>query len=433
MKIIYLVLISLLASINITSCGGGGSSSTPAELNGQFIDSIVIGLRYETATTSGFTDAQGRFNYREGETVRFYVGDVFLGEASGQAIVTPIELVLSATDETHIQVQNIAIFLQSIDDDGIESNGINITRLTNDAAVEQTVDFTLSSGVFDTDGALQTLISNLTSVNGTARSLLSREQVVSALNTNLLALLVGDYQGTFSGDDTGSWTISIDSTGDITGQSVSDVYGTDTISGSVASNGESNISGMAGSSVFSGSFTRGGSVSGTWSDDDEDGGTFSGSRVFDATPEPDPGTGTNSGSLTISGGDSSVIGVLFSPNLDTAVVNDPSGQFSNIVFVTWFQNITSSAEIEIRSLQLVYDKNTGVATIGYFRATSQDINSDPTSFYTYSLSCEDDPQVCDSVTLNAVGKSIEFNGFNLPALGDDDATGTILLNGTLNW
>jgi len=280
-------LLLALISITLIACGGGGSGGSAgtsgggsgATVQGQFVDSIVIGLRYETPTTSGSTDGQGRFNYRAGETVRFFVGDVFIGEAAGQATITPVELVAGAVDENNTQVLNIAIFLQSIDDDGDESNGITITGLANDAAVGQAVDFTLASGVFDTDGAIQILVNSITAANGQARNMVSRVQAGNAFGANLLGLFTGVYQGTFRGDGAGTWTITVDASGIISGAVVSNAFGNDPVSGALSSSGQANMSGTVGTSVFSGSFTRDGGASGNWQDNEGGSGTFTGNRV----------------------------------------------------------------------------------------------------------------------------------------------------------
>ncbi len=276
----------LLASLILGACGGGSNGSSGANAGGvsgaasqgQFVDSIVIGLRYETPTGAGVTDAQGRFDYRSGETVRFFVGDIFIGETVGQAVVTPVELVAGAVDENDTRVLNIAIFLQSIDDDGIESNGIRITDLAHAAAVGQSVDFTLPAATFDADGALQILISAITAANGQARGMVPRAQARDAFARNLIGLLAGVYRGTFSGDDTGTWTATVDASGAITGVSTSDVFGADPISGSLDSSGQANITGTVGTAVFSGRFTRSGEASGSWRDDDGSTGTFTGRR-----------------------------------------------------------------------------------------------------------------------------------------------------------
>jgi len=438
-KVFFRIHLYLISLIILQACSdGSGTNTSSVDQQGTFIDSIVSGLRYESLSNSGFTDAQGNFRYREGELIRFFVGDIFIGESLGQEIITPIELVSGAIDETSTQVQNIIIFLQSIDIDGDESNGINITRLTNDAATGETVDFTLAAGTFEVDGALEILISDLTSVNGVSRSILPRIQVTAAFRANLIALFSGNYRGTFTGDDSGNWEVIIDNNGIITGQSTSITFGSEEVSGQVSSSGQTSIAGTTSSGVFSGVITRDGNISGTWLDDDGESGTFTGNRISDT---PLPGTGDNdsvpdinSGSLTISGDDSGNIGVSFAPNLNPVIINDPDGPTPNVVLVSWFQNITSSNEFEARNLQVVYNNETGeVLSVGYFRATSLDINSDPTSFYTYSFSCEDNQQACLSISLDITEKQVIFNNFNIFANGDNDATGSISFNGTLSW
>ena len=65
-KLQYLLLVGL--SIIFIACGGG-SSTTSSTSSGTFIDSKVIGLRYSTATQSGFTDINGAYKYKNGETI----------------------------------------------------------------------------------------------------------------------------------------------------------------------------------------------------------------------------------------------------------------------------------------------------------------------------------------------------------------------------
>jgi hypothetical protein len=89
-------------AVIVAACGGGGgggetpSASNPPSattLTGQFKDGNVAGLAYRTATRSGTTDADGRFEYLAGESVSFAVGGVALGSAPARAVVTPIDLV----------------------------------------------------------------------------------------------------------------------------------------------------------------------------------------------------------------------------------------------------------------------------------------------------------------------------------------------------
>jgi len=419
-----------IAPLFFTACGGGGGGGTAvgSEQQGQFFDSIVIGLYYETPTLSGFTDAQGRFSYRDGETIQFFVGDVLLGEAVGQSIITPVELVAGATDETNIQVQNIVMFLQTIDNDGDESNGITITNNASNAASGQSVDFSLAEGVFETDGAILALINTITMSNGTARPMVNRTLATDTFRSNLLGLFAGEYEGTFSGDDTGTWSVTISADGTIAGVSVSDMFGPDNISGSVSTNGQSIINGTVGTSVFSGNFSRVGSVSGTWLDTDASAGTFTGNRV---TVISLPGS---FGSLNITGNDANVIGAMFAPNLDPVVIKDTVFN-TGLVTVNWSQSIFTSTQFESRSMVFRFNENDGsLLSIIYTRLTATSANTAPTSFYSYLVDCVDDGPACASMVLDVPGQKVTFNNTSLMVdLGNNNATAAIVLNGLLNW
>jgi hypothetical protein len=112
-----------------TSGGGGGGSDNNDKNNstivvvsdGQFIDGPVEGLRYVSGELSGNTGRQGEFQYEQDQPVRFYIGDILLGEATrGKPVITPLDLVENGTIDTPAVI-NIARLLQSLDaipDDG---------------------------------------------------------------------------------------------------------------------------------------------------------------------------------------------------------------------------------------------------------------------------------------------------------------------------
>lgn len=106
-------------------------TNEPTVLTGVFKDGAVEGLTFETATQSGTTNGNGEFSYVEGETVTFKIGELVLGSATGQDLITPITLAqtldANATIENPVS-QNIAALLQTLDIDGDESNGITITE-----------------------------------------------------------------------------------------------------------------------------------------------------------------------------------------------------------------------------------------------------------------------------------------------------------------
>ena len=184
----------------VSSDGGGGGGTEgggTVTSTGIFVDSPVEGLRYVTNSLEGQTDAGGRFNYRPGETVQFYVGDILIGAATGALELSPIDLVTGARNESHPTVTNIARFLQTIDDDGNPRNGIRITEVVADLARGQSTNFNQSISAFENDGAVQVLVTSLTSATPAgARSLVPVSIAQSHLRSSLLSLLEGAWAGT---------------------------------------------------------------------------------------------------------------------------------------------------------------------------------------------------------------------------------------------
>ena len=76
--------------IVLTACGGGsgiGGSDDPgggedvlAPGTGRLGPFPIAGLSFETATHAGVTDARGTFTFEPGETIRFFLGDIDIGE-----------------------------------------------------------------------------------------------------------------------------------------------------------------------------------------------------------------------------------------------------------------------------------------------------------------------------------------------------------------
>lgn len=129
----------------ITACGGGGgssssSSSSGAVKTGYFIDSPVKGLHYSTATQSGVTDSNGSFTYKSGETVTFKIGNVVIGSAVGNSLVTPLTL-NQETDLSNVSTKtaNVARILQTLDS-GSSGSYIDIPSSLDTLTVDN-VDF----------------------------------------------------------------------------------------------------------------------------------------------------------------------------------------------------------------------------------------------------------------------------------------------------
>ena len=101
----------------------GGSSSDSEQRNGlviviqdgQLVDAPVEGVRFESGTLSGVTGPNGEFQFEDGATVAFFIGDIPLGGAvPGKALVTPLDLVPGGNIDTPAVI-NIARLLQSLD------------------------------------------------------------------------------------------------------------------------------------------------------------------------------------------------------------------------------------------------------------------------------------------------------------------------------
>jgi len=313
------LIVTLSIFLVLTACGGGSedenNDSTP--VTGEFIDSAVEGLSYKTETQSGLTDSEGKFIYIPGETVTFSIGDIVLGSAKGEAVITPVSLVTGAEDENNEMVVNIARVLQTLDKDGDPDNGILIDELVRTQAISKAIDFTLSSNDFEDNGDIQTLVSELTSSFGEAKALVSSSNAKLHLKKSILTNFSGIYYGTFSGDDSGKWAVSINKQGSITGKACSSAYPAVTVSGNIATNGSSTFSGTAGIATFTGSVSTSGKFTGTWVNAEGEDGNFTGSKdtaANDCETFEDSNTENtvDLGHLTFEG-DTIVVGELFKP------------------------------------------------------------------------------------------------------------------------
>lgn len=161
-----------LASVNTTlfltistifglgGCSGGGDSSSPdtsGANTGIFVDSPVSNIGYRTETLEGETNSLGEYEYDDGETVTFFIGDLVFPPVRAAAIVSPLNIV-QTLDTSDPSVINMIRLLQTLDTDGNPDNGITISDTAKSTATQ--VDFTLSEADFETSSAVVSLISN---------------------------------------------------------------------------------------------------------------------------------------------------------------------------------------------------------------------------------------------------------------------------------
>jgi hypothetical protein len=83
--------------------------------DGTLIDAPVGGVSYVSGSLAGITGRNGEFRYEVGNTIRFSIGDIALGQpATGKTVITPLDLVPNGAADTPAVV-NIARLLQSLD------------------------------------------------------------------------------------------------------------------------------------------------------------------------------------------------------------------------------------------------------------------------------------------------------------------------------
>lgn len=139
-------------ALTLTACGGSGGGTEEEVLKGIFVDSPVSGLDYMTDSRSGKTNESGEFEYLEGETVTFMLGDLTLGSAPGASEITNFDIGDSLEDRNPntnpiYPYLKIATLLQSLDNNENPADGINLGGMVTD-----------TNGIDITDGITQDML-----------------------------------------------------------------------------------------------------------------------------------------------------------------------------------------------------------------------------------------------------------------------------------
>ena len=156
-KIKFLSASLVTATLIFSGCGSSddSSSTTPTTVTqtGSFVDAPVQGLSYQTATQSGFTDANGTFKYVTGETVEFKLGNLSLGKGTAGTLITPYTI--ADTNDTAI---NIALLLQNFDGNRSDLNALDLSKLKDYNFTAS--DFNLSAAPATMKGKIDTLFAD---------------------------------------------------------------------------------------------------------------------------------------------------------------------------------------------------------------------------------------------------------------------------------
>ena len=108
----------------------------------------ICGLKYQTPTMTGVTNARGEFQYRETEAVTFLVGGLVLGTTEGAPRVTLAHLVnrvAGKIDKLHDPlVTNLARLVRTLDGD-VEA-GVTIAPVVHQLLERTVLNFNQTTG-----------------------------------------------------------------------------------------------------------------------------------------------------------------------------------------------------------------------------------------------------------------------------------------------
>ena len=119
--------------------------------NSCLTDGIVVGVEYTTSSgLKGFTDKDGNFSHYIGDDVTFNVGGVVLGTATAEDLSAGRVFLqdIADVDRTTLNgtyLENMATFLQSLDDNNDAYDNIVISQAIRDALVHETLDLRAAS------------------------------------------------------------------------------------------------------------------------------------------------------------------------------------------------------------------------------------------------------------------------------------------------
>lgn len=149
-----------LVFIALSACGGDagnpipgtGGAQLPVTKKGQFIDSQVSGLDFQTARRSGITDGNGTFDYdSDGEIITFSIGSTVLGTARANSIVHVFDVAGQSQISDNSRGERLAQLLQTLDEDGNASNGIQLSPATKAVLHAQpAIDFAVTDAAWNT-------------------------------------------------------------------------------------------------------------------------------------------------------------------------------------------------------------------------------------------------------------------------------------------
>lgn len=263
----------LMAAL-VAGCGSSNPpSSGSGNVNGVFLDAAVVGLNYACGTQSGVTAAGGTLACPAGSSVTFSVGGITVCTAPFQATMTPLSCAQATNASANTSTASVIAavqFLLSISTTPASSGTLTITSAELQAAASQTLNFST---------ATQTQLQAVVSAINPGASLVSMATAQNEITTTVLGALAGSYSGTYSGSSSGTWSLTIASSGAVSGTGNDSVNGPFALAGSLTTG--TTFSGTTTGGTWTGTVNTSMSpavLSGTWSGGVGVTGTFTGTE-----------------------------------------------------------------------------------------------------------------------------------------------------------
>jgi hypothetical protein len=113
---------------------------------GNFDNPTTAGINYTSDSVSGITEGNGQFRYIEGESVRFFIGDIALGApVKGKPVISPKDLVATDSDGA-AAARNISRLLSALDADRADEvvtipTAVRRAAVRSNASVSDAIEF----------------------------------------------------------------------------------------------------------------------------------------------------------------------------------------------------------------------------------------------------------------------------------------------------
>jgi len=229
----FVLALCCIAMMFLAGCSSSSKSSSN-NINGVFADAPVVGLSYSCGSTKAVTGSGGAFTCPSNSTVTFTVGGVTICSAPTQAFMTPVSCAQAngnpSANASTTSVYQTAQFVISIGTPSGTTPGslstLTITSAELQAASGVSLDFSTA-----TQGDLQTAV---TTINP-GQTLASEGTAQDELTGTVVTIEAGTYSGSWTGGgNSGTWTATVDTSGNISGTLALPNGGTGTISGALA-------------------------------------------------------------------------------------------------------------------------------------------------------------------------------------------------------